>query len=126
MGDSGLRRRRDDLGRLGLATGEQGPGTFDLRPVTVQSDQELAGLDLGLVANGLVLRDAQADECPRQPAERGPGQGAFEAAEQGRRQRPGDHDWADARQDQERGPDQYPEETARPATALAPFLATGP
>src|SRR6516225_3699639 len=79
IADDGCRKLRclrlDDLGRLGLAGGEQGPGALDLRPVASQGDQELAGLDLGLVADGLVLGDTQADERPRQPAEGGPRQG---------------------------------------------------
>jgi inorganic pyrophosphatase len=43
-----------DFGGFGLAA-EEGPGALDPRPVALQGEQELAGLDLGLVADGLVL-----------------------------------------------------------------------
>jgi hypothetical protein len=126
-GDRKLHRLRlDDLGRLGLGGGEQGLGALDLRPVASQGDQELAGLDLRLVADGLVLGDAQADERPRQSAESGPRQGAFDAAEQGRGQRPGDQHGSDPRQDQERGPGQQAEDASRPRPDLGALLGDGP
>src|SRR5262249_18393640 len=125
-GDRKLRcRRLDDLGRLGLADREQGLGALDLRRVTSKGHQELAGLDLGLVADGLVPGHAQADEGSRQAAEGGAGQGALQAPEQGDRQRAEGEHGSDARQDQERGPDEQPEDAARPGPDLGALPGDG-
>src|SRR5262249_20197806 len=122
-GDRKLRcRRLGDLSRFGLSSPQQRLGVLDLLSVASHAGQELAGLALRLVVDGLVLGDAQADERSRQPAERGPSHCAFDSAEQRCGQRPGNDDRADARQDEERGANEQSEQTSRPGADLGPTL----
>src|SRR5262249_5281279 len=115
-------RRWNDFGHLGPAFGQQRLGALDLLSVASHADQELAGLDLGLVADGLFLGDAQADERPSQPAESGPSHCAFDSAEQRCGQRPRNDDRADARQAEERGANEQSEQASCPGANLGPAL----